>query len=173
MVGHGGSSAGSYLADPTFPIPSHFASVVTNSTLRVKILCPCVVFSYRLMNILPFASGEHSDWERSLAALTALERSQWAKIRNKYFTSGINKESITAIESAAFHVSYCDIPKVLLNPSWSIKVSIAAQNFVLQTVRIVIPPENSGCLKPCHLFNRTLLCVYLCKSRKQLVRNEG
>ena len=28
MVGHGGSSAGSYLADPTSPIPSHCASIV-------------------------------------------------------------------------------------------------------------------------------------------------
>ena len=38
MVGHGGSSAGSYLAvaNPTSPIPSHCASIVTTSTLRVK-----------------------------------------------------------------------------------------------------------------------------------------
>ena len=47
MVGHGGSSAGSYLADPTSPIPSHCAviilfkkcpsaSIVVTSTLRVK-----------------------------------------------------------------------------------------------------------------------------------------
>ena len=36
MVGHGGSSAGSYLADPTSPIPSHCASIVVNSTVRVK-----------------------------------------------------------------------------------------------------------------------------------------
>ena len=34
MVGHGGSSAGSYLADPTSPIPSHCASIVATSTLR-------------------------------------------------------------------------------------------------------------------------------------------
>ena len=34
MVGHGGSSAGSYLADPTSPIPSNCASVVATSTLR-------------------------------------------------------------------------------------------------------------------------------------------
>ena len=33
MVGHGGSSAGSYLADPTSPIPSHCASIVVTSTL--------------------------------------------------------------------------------------------------------------------------------------------
>ena len=36
MVGHGGSSASSYLADPTSPIPSHCASIVTTSTVRVK-----------------------------------------------------------------------------------------------------------------------------------------
>ena len=36
MVGHRGSSAGSYLADPTSPIPSHCASIVVTSTLRVN-----------------------------------------------------------------------------------------------------------------------------------------
>ena len=36
MVGHGGSSAGSYLADYTSPIPSHCASIVATSTVRVK-----------------------------------------------------------------------------------------------------------------------------------------
>ena len=36
MVGHGGSSAGSYLADPTSPIPSHCASIVVTNTLRVN-----------------------------------------------------------------------------------------------------------------------------------------
>ena len=28
MVGHGGSSAGSYLADPTSPVPSHGAVII-------------------------------------------------------------------------------------------------------------------------------------------------
>ena len=37
MVGHGGSSAGSCLADPTSPIPSHCASIVMTSTVRVNI----------------------------------------------------------------------------------------------------------------------------------------
>ena len=36
MVGHRGGSAGSYLADPTSPIPSHCASIVATCTLRVK-----------------------------------------------------------------------------------------------------------------------------------------
>ena len=39
MVGHGGSSAGSYLADPTSPIPSHCASIVATITVRVNIIC--------------------------------------------------------------------------------------------------------------------------------------
>ena len=34
---HGGSSAGLYLADPTSPIPSHCASIVATSTLRVNL----------------------------------------------------------------------------------------------------------------------------------------
>ena len=37
MVGHGGSSAGWYLADPTSPINSHCASIVVTSTLRVNV----------------------------------------------------------------------------------------------------------------------------------------
>ena len=46
MVGHGGKSAGSYLADPTSPISSHCASIVATSTLRViscsiRIAVPC------------------------------------------------------------------------------------------------------------------------------------
>ena len=48
MVGHGGSSAGSHIADPTYPIPSHCAVivlfkcfpvnliVVTTSTVRIN-----------------------------------------------------------------------------------------------------------------------------------------
>ena len=36
MVGHGGSSAGSYLADLTSLIPSLCASIVVTSTLRVN-----------------------------------------------------------------------------------------------------------------------------------------
>ena len=47
MVGHGGSSAGSYLADLTSPIPSHCASIVVTSTVRVKftknVILKCVV----------------------------------------------------------------------------------------------------------------------------------
>ena len=53
MLGHGGSSAGSYLADPTSPIPSHCAviypvskcpsaSIAVTSTLRVNKITDCM-----------------------------------------------------------------------------------------------------------------------------------
>ena len=58
MVGHGVSSAGSYLADPTSPIPSHCAviilvkgvpvhSVVTRVKMHIKeikLLYSCVLY---------------------------------------------------------------------------------------------------------------------------------
>ena len=44
MVGHGGSSAGSYLADPTSTIPFHYASIVVTSTLRVNMIVQSMVF---------------------------------------------------------------------------------------------------------------------------------
>ena len=46
MIGHGGSSAGSYLADPTSPIPSHCASIAATSTLRVKLLLLVIAVIY-------------------------------------------------------------------------------------------------------------------------------
>lgn len=39
-----------------------------------------------------------------MAALTAGERVHWAKTRRKYFSSGVNKMSLHAIERAAFVV---------------------------------------------------------------------
>ena len=56
MVGHGGSSAGLYLADPTFPIPSHCASVIVTSTLRVKYpmqsCCPACFLFEMMKNLI-------------------------------------------------------------------------------------------------------------------------
>ena len=56
MVGYGGSSAGSYLADPTSPIPSHCASIVVTSTLRGnKPVYENVIYTQSLGLILVFA----------------------------------------------------------------------------------------------------------------------
>ena len=63
MVGHGGNSASSYLADPTSPIPSHYASIVATSTLRVN---RYVLFKDDLDRdtALPKfkLTGAHADW---------------------------------------------------------------------------------------------------------------
>lgn len=40
--------------------------------------------------------------EEHLAALTAGERTLWAEAREKYFSTGVNRVSLEAIERAAF-----------------------------------------------------------------------
>lgn len=45
---------------------------------------------------------ESTSGERHLGALTAGERVPWAQARTKYFSKGVNKTSLTAIEKAAF-----------------------------------------------------------------------
>ncbi|XP_075548834.1 carnitine O-palmitoyltransferase 1, liver isoform-like isoform X1 [Dermacentor variabilis] len=50
-----------------------------------------------------------SEAEASLAALTTLDRATWAKIRQKHFSRGINRESLSAIEKATFFVSMSDL----------------------------------------------------------------
>ena len=62
MVGHGASSAGSYLADPTSPIPSHCASTVVTSTLTDKTQVDHLCFDHYILN-------SASDQPRSLPAL--------------------------------------------------------------------------------------------------------
>jgi len=48
--------------------------------------------------------------EENLASLTAWNRTKWAEARNKFFASGINKESLDTIESAAFVLALDDEP---------------------------------------------------------------
>jgi len=47
---------------------------------------------------------EYINEARSIAALTGLSRTDWAKIRTEHFSSGVNKQSLDALESAIFHV---------------------------------------------------------------------
>ncbi|KFM61832.1 Carnitine O-palmitoyltransferase 1, liver isoform, partial [Stegodyphus mimosarum] len=53
-------------------------------------------------------SDYYSDYEKSIAALTALKRSQWANIRKKYLSSGVNRDSRRIIEKAVFCVTLTD-----------------------------------------------------------------
>ena len=64
MIGHGGSSAGSYLTDPTSPIPSHCASIVATSILRVKWIFHkvCVRCSCQTITLLSICSSDVAIW---------------------------------------------------------------------------------------------------------------
>ncbi|KAK0083381.1 hypothetical protein PV325_008880 [Microctonus aethiopoides] len=48
--------------------------------------------------------------EEKLAALTATDRTTWAKARNEYFRKGINRISLDAIEKSAFVVVLDNVP---------------------------------------------------------------
>ena len=90
MVGHGGSSAGSYLADPTSPIPSHCASIVATSTVtpwhpsplsytpmdRNKLLhVPEIPYTYSITNLLSrqYLQLVYSDYDCSWSPLAYSE----------------------------------------------------------------------------------------------------
>ncbi|CAL1592149.1 unnamed protein product [Knipowitschia caucasica] len=49
--------------------------------------------------------------ELKLAALTAGNRVPWAQARHQFFSSGVNKQSLDAIESSAFFLSLDDEPQ--------------------------------------------------------------
>lgn len=51
-----------------------------------------------------------SESEKNLASLTAWNRTKWAEVREKYFKSGINKNSLDAVENAAFVLILHDGP---------------------------------------------------------------
>ncbi|XP_076027476.1 carnitine O-palmitoyltransferase 1, liver isoform isoform X2 [Genypterus blacodes] len=53
-------------------------------------------------------TSEPAPGEEALAALTAGERTPWAKARETYFCRGRNKQSLDAIEKAAFFVTLDD-----------------------------------------------------------------
>uniref|UniRef100_A0A674NCY4 Carnitine O-palmitoyltransferase 1, muscle isoform n=1 Tax=Takifugu rubripes TaxID=31033 RepID=A0A674NCY4_TAKRU len=56
-------------------------------------------------------TSEPQQGELKLAALTAGNRVPWARARSKYFSQGLNKVSLDAIESAAFFLTLDDEPQ--------------------------------------------------------------
>lgn len=47
--------------------------------------------------------------EEKVAALTAADRTHWANTRTKFFFKGINRQSLDAIEKAAFVVALDEV----------------------------------------------------------------
>ena len=106
MVGHGGSSAGSYLADPTSPIPSHCASIVVTSTLRGNIE------GGRLLEVLLFVHKMQlsiADW-----VWVTNDAVQWCRFSAKVFgimNSTTLPESLQITKSGTQRLN-------LLFPTW-------------------------------------------------------
>ena len=76
MVGHGGSSAGLYLADPTSPIQSHCTLIVATSTLRVKIYI-CSKFPKNVICSLWLFQYSQVSCMLTLKVLVATIDAQW------------------------------------------------------------------------------------------------
>ena len=74
MVGHGGSSAASYLADPTSLIPSHCASIVMTSTLRVN--QSCLIFHPPITHHCWVSRGS-MEWEACSTFLHITSSEKW------------------------------------------------------------------------------------------------
>ena len=96
MVGHGGSSAGSYLADPTSPIPSHCASIVVTSTVRVNI-CEWQDADMHLRNFVYFKCGlqENSKKKKEFSIIVVLregERQRGGDRERKWGLGGGGRE---------------------------------------------------------------------------------
>lgn len=48
--------------------------------------------------------------EEKVAALTAADRTHWANTRTQFFFKGINRQSLDAVEKAAFVVALDEVP---------------------------------------------------------------
>lgn len=66
--------------------------------------------TYRQIQSILDNKSESLKGEERLAALTAGERTHWANTRQEFFFKGTNRQSLDAIEKAAFTVSLDDHP---------------------------------------------------------------
>ena len=127
MVGHGGSSAGSYLADPTSPIPSHSASIVATSTLRVnQLLC-------RMLICVLYFAGVHGvkldvslDAEDSGYFLKPLFHGQEIFSLNNEEKHFVVTQPVSATTIRATYGPFAadaEVPSRLLHASWANRTS--------------------------------------------------
>ena len=79
-----------------------------------------IITSFMLCNVYNFCVFIHKfiaikdQPESSVPALTALPRKEWASIRKEYFSEGLNRQALEAIEEALFvvRVSYIGLNKM-------------------------------------------------------------
>ncbi|XP_025421615.1 carnitine O-palmitoyltransferase 1, liver isoform isoform X2 [Sipha flava] len=73
-----------------------------------RILHPCEI-EVQIQSILKNTDKPYVG-EEKVAALTAADRTHWANTRTKFFFKGINRQSLDAIEKAAFVVVLDEVP---------------------------------------------------------------
>ena len=106
MVGHGGCSAGSYLADPTSLIPSHCASVVATSTLRVSRCTLGFRQLFHFLTALPVitlvfqATWFWHQWRGRHYVTFLIKNDSWMfwKLQYTFTHKPVNSESETALK---------------------------------------------------------------------------
>ena len=98
MVGHGGSGAGSYLADPTFPIPSHCASVVMTSTLRVKLTrIKCCWGTHVVHPVVVTTQNIH--YSKGVTTMLATSKNVLFPGHNHLLTTGTDDPSLAGVQA--------------------------------------------------------------------------
>ena len=106
MVGHGGSSAGSYLADPTSPIPSHCASIVVTSTVRVNLIVS--IFQRSQSNCQRMWVWRDTLRNRSICTLTALTDISTDYIRSRIIFAKFHLLVIHTVQNRDSHTFLID-----------------------------------------------------------------
>ena len=61
--------------------------------------------SHTWLELFSFITESYTELERSLPALTGVERKEWATVRKQYFSDGVNADSLAMMEKALFHVN--------------------------------------------------------------------
>ena len=130
MVGHGGSSAGSYLADPTSPIPSHCASIVVTSTLRVNVFL--LQASDRDVHEAVLA-GDATKLDDFLSMVESVQRKDMAglTIQHKAVLGG-NLVFFETPDALRLHINVTDNVSPSTNPSYSVKMMFQICYNILQ-----------------------------------------
>lgn len=88
----------------------YFLIVILSVSLIVEFICYFFLIFFRQIQQILDDDSTPSIGEEKLAALTAGERTTWARARAEHFSKGVNKTSLDIIEKSAFVVALDDIP---------------------------------------------------------------
>ena len=136
MVGHGGSSAGSYLADPSSPIPSHCASIVATSTVRVNYLMKKGTTVYECIaqtwSIALYKMKEEQSY-REVSSIIVAMKSRWPP----------HGENIADVIDGSGHCGSSDKYDGAIFPYFIFFLSCFSYNLILWLSRTILISQGS------------------------------